>query len=63
MKECKRVECMGSNGCIDKCWKPQRTWVGLTGGEIDECFAITPDQYLPWQIYQRIEKRLKEKNT
>jgi len=41
----------------------QRTWVGLTGGEIDECFAITPDQYLPWQIYQRIEKRLKEKNT
>ena len=43
--------------------KLQRTWVGLTGGEIDECFAITPDQYLPWQIYQRIEKRLKEKNT
>ena len=30
MKECERVECMGSKGCVDKCWKPQRTWVGLT---------------------------------
>jgi len=30
MTDCKRVECMGNNGCIDKCWKPQPTWVGLT---------------------------------
>ena len=41
----------------------QRTWVGLTDEEIQECFKITPDQHLPWHIYQRIEAKLKEKNT
>ena len=40
-----------------------RPWVGLTWEEIDECFKITPDQYLPAQIYKRIEAKLKEKNT
>jgi len=38
-------------------------WVGLTEDEIKECFAITPDQFLPWQIYKRIEIKLKERNT
>ena len=38
-------------------------WQGLTWEEIDECFKITPDQYLPAQIYKRIEAKLKEKNT
>ena len=38
-------------------------WVGLTEDEIKECFTITPDQFLPWQIYKRIEAKLKEKNT
>ena len=42
---------------------PQRTWVGLTWEEIYECFKITPDQYLPAQIYKRIEAKLKEKNS
>ena len=37
--------------------------VGLTEEEIKECFKITPDQHLPWHIYQRIEAKLKEKNT
>ena len=41
----------------------QRTWVGLTDEEIKDCFKITPDQHLPWHIYQRIEAKLKEKNT
>ena len=41
----------------------QRPWIGLTEDEITECFKITPDQYLPWQIYRRIEAKLKEKNT
>jgi hypothetical protein len=41
----------------------KREWVGLTEEEIKECFAITPDQFLPWQIYKRIEAKLKEKNT
>jgi len=41
----------------------QRTWVELTEDEITECFKITPDQYLPWQIYRRIEAKLKEKNA
>jgi hypothetical protein len=40
----------------------KREWVGLTEDEITECFKITPDQYLPWQIYRRIEAKLKEKN-
>ena len=42
--------------------KPQRTWVGLTEDEIAECFKVTPDQYLTWHIYKRIEAKLKEKN-
>jgi arginase family enzyme len=42
---------------------PHRPWVGLTWEEIDECFKITPDQYLPAQIYKRIEAKLKEKNN
>jgi len=41
---------------------PQRTWVGLSWEEIDECFKITPDQYLPAQIYRRIEAKLRSKN-
>ena len=41
----------------------QRTWVGLTEDEIKECFKITPDQFLSWQIYKKIEAKLKEKNT
>ena len=41
----------------------KREWVGLTEEEIKECFAITPDQFLPWQIYKRIEIKLKERNT
>jgi hypothetical protein len=39
-----------------------RTWVGLTEDEIAECFKVTPDQYLTWHIYKRIEAKLKEKN-
>ena len=43
--------------------KTLRPWVGLTEDEIEECFKITPDQHLPWQIYKRIEAKLKEKNS
>jgi len=41
----------------------QREWVGLTEEEIKECFKITPDLFLPWHIYTKIEAKLKEKNT
>jgi hypothetical protein len=41
----------------------KKPWVGLTEEEIKECFTITPDQYLHWHIYKRIEQKLKEKNT
>ena len=41
----------------------QKEWVGLTEDEIKECFAITPDQFLPCHIYKRIEIKLKERNT
>jgi hypothetical protein len=40
-----------------------RPWVGLTEEEIKECFKITPDLFLPWHIYTRIEAKLKEKNS
>ena len=40
-----------------------RPWVGLTEEEIKECFKVTPDLFLPWHIYTRIEAKLKEKNT
>jgi len=40
----------------------QKEWVGMTEEEVKECFAITPDQFLPWQIYKRIETKLKELN-
>jgi hypothetical protein len=43
--------------------KTLRPWIGLTEDEIEECFKITPDQHLPWQIYKRIEAKLKEKNS
>ena len=41
----------------------QKEWVGLTEDEVKECFAITPDMFLPWHIYKRIEAKLKERNT
>jgi len=41
----------------------KKPWAGLTEEEIKECFTITPDQYLHWHIYKRIEQKLKEKNT
>jgi len=40
----------------------KRKWVGLTEEEVKVCFAITPDQFLPWHIYKRIEDKLKERN-
>ena len=51
------VECM-----CGICKLGKRTWVGLTEEEIAECFKVTPDQYLTWHIYKRIEAKLKEKN-
>jgi hypothetical protein len=41
----------------------QRQWVGLTEKEVKECFKVTPDLFLPWHIYAKIEAKLKEKNT
>jgi hypothetical protein len=60
MTDCKRVECMGNNGCIDKCWKPQRTWVGLTEAQ---CGVLWKTNMTPFEYYQAIEAKLKEKNT
>ena len=33
-------------------WKPAAQWVGLTDDEIEECFVITPDQFLKRHIYK-----------
>jgi hypothetical protein len=46
----------------DRMNQPERQWVGLTEEEVKECFTITPDLFLPWHIYARIEAKLKEKN-
>ena len=41
---------------------PQRTWVGLTDEEIQECLKGLPTQTI--DVYaRRIEAKLKEKNT
>jgi len=40
----------------------KKQWIGLTEKEVKECFTITPDQFLSWQIYKRVETKLKEKN-
>ena len=37
----------------------QRTWVGLTDDEIDECIALAN----PTAIAEEVEAKLKEKNT
>jgi hypothetical protein len=50
---------MGSNGCIDKCWKPQRTWVGLTDEEMQDLC----DRYAHMEMMRAIESKLKEKNV
>jgi hypothetical protein len=63
------AEC-GANGgyalycvrCAEK-FVGGKEWVGLTEDEIKECFKITPDQFLSWQIYIKIEAKLKDKNT
>ena len=49
---------------LEKAWDEaqQREWVGLTDEEIEECFVITPDQFLKRHTYKRIEAKLKEKN-
>lgn len=39
-----------------------REWESLTEEEIEECFAVTPDQFLKRHIAKRIEAKLKEKN-
>ena len=49
--------------CECESWEPpKREWVGLTDEEIEECFVITPDQFLKRHTYKRIEAKLKEKN-
>ena len=43
-------------------YTPQRTWVGLTDEEIQECLKGLPTQTI--DVYaRRIEAKLKEKNT
>ena len=58
----KYFETMALRGRVEQL-KPLRPWVGLTEEEIKECFKVTPDLFLPWHIYTRIEAKLKEKNT
>jgi hypothetical protein len=53
----------GGEGRVPLYTTPKRAWVGLTEEEVKECFTITPDQFLPWQIYKRIEAKLKDKNN
>jgi hypothetical protein len=64
MTDCKRVECMGNNGCIDKCWKPQRTWVGLTNNELQPIADEYRILFGSWveDFARAIEAKLRSKN-
>ena len=43
-------------------YEPQRTWVGLTDEEVQDCLNGLPTQTI--DVYaRRIEAKLKEKNT
>ncbi len=48
-------------------WSPQRTWVGLTDEEIQECYSeaykIVQGRQLEIAFYKTIEAKLKEKNN
>jgi len=52
MKDCKRVECMGSNSCIDLCWKKepkqeQGEPVAITiTGKLGNIYSFTGDYSL-----------------
>jgi len=68
---CNRVECMGSKGCIDLCWKknttpPQRTWVGLTDDERSKIWGELPQTLNEERdaciFAEAIELYLKERN-
>jgi len=68
---CNRVECMGSKGCIDLCWKknttpPQRIWVGLTDDERSKIWGELPQTLNEERdaciFAEAIELYLKERN-
>jgi hypothetical protein len=63
--ECEQIEyeVPPNDPSVTPLYAAPRQWVGLTEEEVKECFKITPDLFLPWHIYARIEAKLKEKNT
>lgn len=42
---------------------PQRTWVGLTDEEVDECYYWKDCQWTTDELVRHVEAKLKEKNT
>ena len=42
---------------------PQRTWVGLTDEEVDECYYWKDRQWTTDELVRHVEAKLKEKNT
>jgi hypothetical protein len=59
---CWNVRCQLGKKC--KNTSAQRTWVGLTDEEVDECFEfIIEDSTQAVRFYRAIEAKLKEKNT
>ena len=64
MNTCPTCEALARTVMLDQTsHDTRRQWVGLTVDEIKECFTITPDLFLPWHIYKRVEAKLKEKNA
>ena len=56
--------CEGDEEVLDTTYQPKRTWVGLTGEEVDNFLkaswgrGVTPEHFI-----QAIEAKLKEKNA
>ena len=42
---------------------PQRTWVGLTDEEVDECYYWKGRQWTTDELVRHVEAKLREKNN
>ena len=60
---CENNLCTAKQGCVALDTPPQRTWVGLTDEEVDECYYWKDCQWTTDELVRHVEAKLKEKNT
>ena len=56
----RRMEVSAEQGVVPA---PQRTWVGLTDEEVDECYYWKDRQWTTDELVRHVEAKLKEKNS